>query len=209
MRIAVFGAGGAVGSRIVAEAVSRGHEVTAVSRHEMPVPDGVRVRIGDARRADDVEKISAGHDLVISATRPAVGRESELPVVAAAMLDGAARGGVRLLVVGGAATLMVPGAGAPLSRTPEFPAELAAIAQACADQLAACRADATADWTYLSPPADLVPGERTGGYRVGADELLVDADGVSTISMEDFAVALLDEAERPAHRRARFTVGAR
>ncbi|MGW6121297.1 NAD(P)-dependent oxidoreductase [Nocardia sp. NPDC055165] len=90
----------------------------------------------------------------------------------------------------------------PLSRTPEFPAELAAIAQACADQLAACRSDAAADWTFLSPPADLIPGERTGDYRVGADELLVDADGVSAISMEDFAVALLDEAERPAHRRA-------
>ncbi|MGW6423049.1 NAD(P)-dependent oxidoreductase [Nocardia sp. NPDC055053] len=208
MRIAVFGAGGAVGSRVVAEAVARGHEVTAVVRRAVVMPDGVRVRIGDAASADDVEKLSAGHDLVIAATRPAVGRESELPVVAAAMLDGVARGGVRLLVVGGAATLVVPGAGALLHETPDFPAELAAIARACAEQLAACRADAEADWTYLSPPAELVAGERTGSYRVGADELLVDVDGVSTISMEDFAVALLDEAEHPVHRRARFTVAA-
>ncbi|MFE1593474.1 NAD(P)-dependent oxidoreductase [Nocardia sp. NPDC058705] len=209
MRIAVFGAGGAVGSRVVAEAVSRGHEVTAVSRRAVPVPDGVGLRIGDASKVDDVERISAGHDLVISATRPAVGRESELPVVAAAMLDGVARGGVRLLVVGGAATLMVPGTGASLSETSDFPAELAAIAQACTDQLAACRADTAADWTYLSPPAELIPGTRTGDYRVGADELLVDSKGVSSISMEDFAVALLDEAEQPVHRRARFTVAAR
>lgn len=208
MRIAVFGASGAVGGRVVAEAVARGHEVTAVVRRAVVMPEGVRVRIGDAGSADDVEKISAGHDLVIAATRPAAGRESELPVVAAAMLDGVARSGVRLLVVGGAATLTVPGAGALLHETPEFPAELAAIAQACAEQLAACRADAEADWTYLSPPAELIPGERTGSYRVGSDELLVDVDGVSTISMEDFAVALLDEAERPVHRRARFTVAA-
>ncbi|MFD6391678.1 NAD(P)-dependent oxidoreductase [Nocardia sp. NPDC055029] len=208
MRIAVFGAGGAVGGRVVAEAVARGHEVTAVVRRAVEMPDGVQVRIGDAGSADDVEKLSAGHDLVIAATRPAAGRETELPVVAAAMLDGVARSGVRLLVVGGAATLAVPGAGALLHETPDFPAELAAIAQACAEQLAACRADVEADWTYLSPPAELVPGERSGSYRVGADELLVDVDGVSTISMEDFAVALLDEAERPVHRRARFTVAA-
>ncbi|MFE6924312.1 NAD(P)-dependent oxidoreductase [Nocardia sp. NPDC057663] len=208
MRIAVFGAGGAVGSRVVAEALARGHEVTAVARRAVAVPDGVQVRIGDAGSADDVEKFSAGQDLVIAATRPAMGRESELPAVAAAMLDGVARSGVRLLVVGGAATLMVPGAGVLLHETPDFPTELAAIARACAEQLAACRADTEADWAYLSPPAELIPGERTGSYRVGADELLVDVAGVSTISMEDFAVALLDEAERPAHRRARFTVAA-
>ncbi|MEU5409933.1 NAD(P)-dependent oxidoreductase [Nocardia asteroides] len=208
MRIAVFGAGGAVGSRVVAEALARGHEVTAVARRAIAVPTGVRLLIGDASDPEQVEKLSAGQDLVIAATRPAPGSESELPVVAAAMLAGVARSGTRLLVVGGAATLVVPGAGLPLHETPDFPSELAAIARACAEQLAACRADVVADWTYLSPPAELAPGARTGTYRVGADELLVDDHGASAISMEDFAVAVLDEAERPVHRRVRFTVAA-
>ncbi|MET9211077.1 MULTISPECIES: NAD(P)-dependent oxidoreductase [unclassified Nocardia] len=208
MRIAVFGAGGAVGSRVVAEALARGHEVTAVARRAVPMPAGVRLLLGDASSAEQVERLAAGQDLVVAATRPAPGSEAELPVVAAAMLAGVARAGARLLVVGGAATLVVPGVGLPLHETAEFPAELAAIAQACAEQLAICRADGVADWTYLSPPADLAPGVRTGVYRIGTDELLVDADGASVISMEDFAVALLDEAERPAHRQARFTVAA-
>ncbi|MEU3013898.1 NAD(P)-dependent oxidoreductase [Nocardia asteroides] len=141
MRIAVFGAGGAVGSRVVAEALARGHEVTAVARRAIAVPTGVRLLIGDASDAEKVEKLSGGQDLVIAATRPTPGSESELPVVAAAMLAGVARSGTRLLVVGGAATLVVPGAGLPLHETPDFPSELAAIARACAEQLAACRAD--------------------------------------------------------------------
>lgn len=212
MRITVFGGAGAVGARVVAEAVARGHEVTAVVRdtaRAAAIPAGARVRAGDAARLADVEELSAGQDLVITATRPAPGREAELPALTSVLLAGVARTGVRLLVVGGAATLLVPGTdGLTLHETPDFPAELAPIAQACAEQLALCRADAAVDWTYLSPPAELAPGERTGTYLVGSDELLSDADGNSAISMEDFAVALLDEAERPAHRRTRFTVAA-
>ncbi len=79
------------------------------------------------------------------------------------------------------------------------------LALACTDQLEACRADTEVDWAYLSPAALLTPGERTGNYRLGDDELLVDAEGNSTMSMEDLAVALLDEAERPKHHRTRFT----
>ncbi|MEV6320783.1 NAD(P)H-binding protein [Nocardia sp. NPDC051787] len=210
MRITVFGAAGDVGRRVVAEALARDHEVTAVVRdpaRATTVPAGALIRRGDASSLDDVVSLSAGQDLVITATRPALGREHELPVVTSVLLAGLARTGARLLVVGGAATLAVPGAGdVTLHETPDFPAELRGIAQACADQLALCRADTAADWTYLSPPAELVPGERTGTYRLGADELLARADGLSAISMEDFAVALLDEAERPAHRRTRFTV---
>ncbi|WP_067847190.1 NAD(P)-dependent oxidoreductase [Nocardia lijiangensis] len=212
MRITVFGAAGEVGRRVVAEALARGHRVTAVVRNPeraAGLPDGVAVRTGDAASPEDVESLSAGQDLVITATRPAVGREPELPGMTAALLSGVARSGVRLLVVGGASTLIVPGAeGATLHEMPDFPAELRAIAQACADQLAVCRADDTAEWTYLSPPAELLPGQRTGEYRVGGDELLSGPDGVSRISMEDFAVALLDEAERPLHRGVRFTVAA-
>lgn len=212
MRITVFGATGDVGSRVVAEALARGHEVVAVIRdpaRAAAVPAAAEVRIGDAADLDDVVTLSAGKDLVITATRPPSGQEHELPALTSVLLKALAHNGVRLLVVGGAATLLVPDAeGATLHETPDFPAHLRPIATACADQLALCRAETVTDWTYLSPPAELVPGERTGVYRRGVDELLVRPDGTSTISMEDFAVALLDEAERPVHRRTRFTVGA-
>ncbi|MFI6169494.1 NAD(P)-dependent oxidoreductase [Nocardia sp. NPDC051052] len=210
MRITVFGATGEVGSRVVAEALSRGHEVVAVMRNPAgaaAVPLAAEVRIGDAMNLDDVVSLSAGQDLVITATRPATGQERELPEMTSVLLKVLAHNGVRLLVVGGASTLLVPGAdGMTLHETPDFPTELRSIAQACADQLALCRAETVADWTYLSPPALLEPGERTGTYQTGVDELLAGPDGESAISMEDFAVALLDEAERPAHRRTRFTV---
>lgn len=210
MRITVFGAAGNMGSRIVAEALSRDHEVTAVVRdssrfHELPA--AATARAGDGANVEDVAELSAGQDAVISATRPAPGRESELATTAKALLSGVARTGVRLLLVGGAGSLTVPGTGgtAVLDDPNLVPAAWRDIALACTDQLEACRADTEANWTYLSPPALLVPGERTGQYRLGADVLLVDDEGSSTISMEDLAVALMDEAERPRHRRARFT----
>ncbi|WP_043632498.1 NAD(P)-dependent oxidoreductase [Nonomuraea candida] len=264
MRITVFGARGAVGSRVVTEALSRGHEVTAAvrdpSRLQPPSPAhrpaapqapaaargpaglqhpssghnptgprlpvggrdpsglrgpaaglldgaGVRVRVGDAADPGDVARLSAGQDLVISATRPAPGHEDDLVTTARALLAGVAESGVRLLLVGGAAGLTVPGTGGlTVVETPDFPPSWRPIALACNAQLDVCRAERAADWTYVSPPALIEPGERTGRYRIGADELLVDAAGRSAISMEDFAVALLDEAERPRHRRVRFTV---
>ncbi|MHB1526768.1 MAG: NAD(P)-dependent oxidoreductase [Candidatus Dormibacteria bacterium] len=209
MRIIVFGAAGNVGSRVVTEALSRGHQVTAVVRdparfHQLNT--AADARAGDASNVEDVAELSAGQDLVISATRPAPGRENELLTTTRALLAGVARSGVRLLVVGGAASLIVPGAGGTtVVDAPGFPAALRDLALACVGQLAACRSDTVVDWAYLSPAALLEPGERTGTYRLGTDELLVDAQGNSTISMEDLAVVLLDEAERPGHRRTRFT----
>ncbi|MEV6878532.1 NAD(P)H-binding protein [Amycolatopsis sp. NPDC051128] len=208
MRITVFGAAGEVGRRIVAEAVTRGHEVTAATRdprRAAGLPPTVAVRAGDASNPEDVATLSRGQDLVITATRPAPGREHELVEATHGLLKGLAGTGVRLLAVGGAATLVTP-AGTTVLDAPGFPAELRPIASACQAQHDVYRADATVDWTYLSPPALLEPGERTGHYRLGGDELIVDAEGRSAISMEDFAVALLDEAERPRHHRTRFTV---
>ena len=113
----------------------------------------------------------------------------------------------RLLVVGGAGSLTLPGTdGLTLAETADLPEEIRPIALAGCAQLAACQADEQVDWSYLSPPASLEPGERTGQYRRGGDELLTDEAGVSAISMEDFAVTLLDEAEQPQHHRRRFTV---
>jgi uncharacterized protein len=195
MRITVFGSSGTVGREVVTEAKARGHHVTEVTRG-----------IGDASNPDHVAELARGRDIVIGATRPAPGHEPDLVKNTLGLLAGTARAGVRLLLVGGAATLALPGAGTTVMDDPDFPEALRPIANACAEQHAVCRADSTADWTYLSPPALLEPGTRTGRYRLGADELVVDAQGRSAISTADLAVALLDEAERPAHRRTRFTV---
>lgn len=211
MRITVFGAGGSVGSRVVAEALSRGHEVTAVVRdparfHELHT--AANARAGDAAKIEDVVELSAGQDVVISATRPPPGSEGELVTTTKALLAGLAQTNVRLLVVGGAGSLTVPGSGGTtVIDDPRYRpvAAFRDLAQACTDQLEACRAETGVDWAYLSPPALLQPGERTGSYRLGTDELLIDADGNSTISIEDLAGALLDEAERPNHHRTRFT----
>ncbi len=211
MRITVFGAAGSVGSRVVAEAVSRGQEVTAVVRDPARLAElhaAAHPRVGDAGNVEDVAELSAGRDVVISATRPAPGSESELVTTTQAMLAGLTRTGVRLLVVGGAGSLTVPGTGGTtVIDSPTFRpgATFRDLALACTDQLEACRAETSVDWAYLSPAARLEPGQRTGSYRLGTDELLVDADGSSAISMEDLAVVLLDEAERPQHHRTRFT----
>jgi putative NADH-flavin reductase len=196
VRITVFGALGSVGGRVVEEARRRGHEVTPVSRRPAPGSE-----IGDGGVVADVVRLSAGRDLVISATRPAPGREGELVATARALLAGVAETGVRLLLVGGAATLVTP-RGHTVEEAPDFPDALKPISRACAEQLAVCRADRVADWTYLSPPALLEPGARTGVFRLGGDEQVG-----TTVSVEDLAVALLDEAERPGYRRQRFTIG--
>ncbi|GAA5191191.1 NAD(P)-dependent oxidoreductase [Rugosimonospora acidiphila] len=214
MRIAVFGAAGNTGSRIVAEALSRGHDVTAVVRSPArlaELPPGASGRVGDAAGVEEVMAVSANADVVVTATRPPAGHEGELVTVAKSLLAGLAGTRVRLLVVGGAGSLTVPGSGGTLVvDDPRYvPPEWRAIALACNDQLATYRGNTEVDWAYLSPPAILEPGRRTGRYRSGTDELLTDPDGHSAISCEDLAVALLDETERPHHRRTRFTVARR
>ena len=210
MKITVFGAAGEVGSRIVAEALSRDHAVTAVVRNSAQfnkLPQGVTPRSGNAENIADVVRLTASQDLVISAIRPSTGYEDKLVTTTQSILNGAAQSDIRVLVVGGAASLKLPGQGDTTVLTaPNFlPVEVINIARACFAQHEACEADQNANWTYLSPPAMLIPGIRTGNYRLGADELVVDKEGVSQISMEDFAVVLLDEAEQPKHYRARFT----
>ncbi|MFJ4674595.1 NAD(P)-dependent oxidoreductase [Kitasatospora sp. NPDC088783] len=207
MRIAVFGAAGAAGTQVVTEALSRGHEVTAVVRTAerfADLPPRALAEIGDATSTQSVVELTRGQDLVISATRPAPGHERELVTATRALLAGLKHTGARLLLVGGAATLTLPGGGTVM-QAPDFPADWLPIASACAAQLDVCRAETTVDWTYLSPPALLEPGLRTGNYRLGGNDLVTDGDGVSTLSYEDLAVVLLDEAEHPRHRRSRFT----
>lgn len=211
MKLIVFGARGDVGSRVVTEALSRGHEVTAVVRSEaqtQSLPQSVTPVVADVLDTDGLSAVIAGHDLAVSALRPPEGREATLAALTRSVLDAAAQAGIRVLVVGGAASLKLPGgSGETVLTAPGFlPEQVVPIAYACQAQYELCAADRRADWSYLCPPATLLPGERTGSYRIGSDVLLVDDDGDSRISMEDFSVALIDEAEIPQHKQVRFTV---
>ena len=211
MKITVFGATGNVGKRVIDEALMRGHEVTAVLRNTSRIDElnpAVNFVIGDADNVSDVVRLSAGQDLVISATRPPQGAENTLVYTARSLLSGLAQTKVRLLLVGGAASLTVPNSQGTLvvDDTDWVPLAWRDIALACLAQHQLCQKDEVVDWSYLSPPAMILPGERTGVFRLGSDELLVDTQGRSTISLEDFAIALVDEAEQQNHSKKRFTV---
>lgn len=211
LKIAVLGAAGNVGSRVVKEAIDRGHKVTAIvqdAEQAQQQLDGIRVITTDVSVSENVTQACAGQDVVISAIRPSPGSEGNVIPTTRAILDGLAESETRLLVVGGAATLRVPGSGGKtvLGDTNYLPVAARHIGQASADQFYAIQGYDLVDWVYLSPPAQMEPGERTGRYRLGIDDLLVDAEGRSRISMEDLSVALLDEAEAPRHHRSRFTV---
>ncbi|MEU1132001.1 NAD(P)H-binding protein [Streptomyces sp. NPDC005900] len=214
MRITVFGAAGTAGSRVVTEALTRGHEVTAVVRDRARFAElhpRATHRTGDAGDPAQVAELAAGQDVVVNATRPAPGREADHAAVTRALLAGlAATPDVRLLVIGGAGSLTVPGTdGTRVIDDPRFvPPAWRHVAEASNAQYEALRtADTPVNWTYLSPPALLEPGVRTARFRLGRDELLIDAAGKSSLSMEDLAVALLDETESPRHPRGRFTAG--
>lgn len=202
MKIAIIGATGRVGTRLIDEALRRGHSVTAIARKASALPARANLTTRDADVADREALIAAlaGNDLVVSTVR--------FLQASAAQIVGAVReaGVPRLLVVGGAGSLYVA-PGVQLVDTAEFPAIYKEEALAGRDFLNALRGEADLDWTFLSPSALFEPGQRTGQYRVGEETLLADAAGKSWISMEDYAIAMLDEIEKPAHRRQRYTVG--
>ena len=198
MKIAVFGGTGMIGSRVVAEARSRGHEVTAFSRRGR----GRRRNRGRHRSGAGRDGIAADHDVIVSALGPSRepgGDPSTLPADSSPWSRGS--GSTRVIVVGGAGSLLV----APdvrLVDTPEFPAEYKAESLAAAAALEALRAlGPETNWTFLSPAPVIAPGERTASYVLGTDEPVG-----SQISAEDFAVALVDEVETAKHERTRFTV---
>lgn len=209
MKIVVVGAAGMVGSRVLTEAATRGHEFRAVFRSGSPaaLPPGVTAVRGDANDSGRMSELFRGADAVVAATRPVPGREHTVPATTTALLDAARAGRTRILLVGGAAPLAHPGdPGRLVLDSPEYvPETVRAVAAASLAQFEACRAH-PADWVYLSPPALLEPGQRTGGYRRGTTTLLIGADGSSRISAEDLAVAVLDELEHPGEAR-HITVG--
>ncbi|WP_029009794.1 NAD(P)-dependent oxidoreductase [Azospirillum halopraeferens] len=202
MNVALIGASGNAGSRIRAELVRRGHRVTAIARHpeRIAADDAVTVRAADASDGAALSGLLAGHDAVISAL-PFRGSDPETLIGAVK-----AAGVSRYLVVGGAGSLEVA-PGVRLIDTPEFPDAYRTEAAAGAAFLERLRREDGLDWTFLSPSAMFVPGERTGRFRLGTDSLLADDTGTSSISFEDYAIALVDELETPRHVRRRFTVG--
>ncbi|KPH75100.1 NAD(P)-dependent oxidoreductase [Bosea vaviloviae] len=202
MSIALIGATGFIGSRILNELVSRGHAVTAIMRNPEKVPAlaGVTAVKGDILDRDGLAKLLAGHEAAISSVH-------YLASDADALLGAVKQSGVkRYLVVGGAGSLEVA-PGVKLVDTPEFPAVYLDEARKGGAYLELLKQDKTLDWTFLSPSAIIAPGERTAKFRLGLDQLLVDGNGDSKISAEDYAIALVDELEKPAHSRRRFTVG--
>ncbi len=202
MKIALIGATGFIGSRLLAELTSRGHQVTAIVRNPEKVPQGVGITAlkGDVYDKDGLAALLAGHDAVISAVHFSASDPATL--LAAVKQSGVAR----YLVVGGAGSLEVA-PGVKLFDTKEFPAIYLDEARKGGAFLDLLKGEGDLDWTFLSPSALIEPGERTGKFRLGKDQLLVDDNGQSRISAEDYAIALVDELEKPAHMRQRFTVG--
>ncbi|MBS1885879.1 MAG: NAD(P)H-binding protein [Actinobacteria bacterium] len=211
MRVAILGAGGTIGSQLVREALDRGHSVIAVVRRPEAaagLPEEAEVRLADVEDGGALGDAVAGADAVVSALGGVASGRPEVVVAAApVLLQALPEAGVpRLLVVGGAGSLEADGV--QLVDSPEFPEAWKPGSLAQRDALAVYRAyEGPLEWTYLSPADVIEPGERTGSYATGGDRPVRDAAGASRISVEDYAVAMVDELERPRHTGTRFTVG--
>jgi len=217
MKVALIGASGFVGSRVLAEALQRGHSVTAIVRHPEKVAAHARLAVHavDVLKVDELAKSLAGHDVVVSSFNPE--RGSHAPDIYErhvaghkAIIAAVKKSGVtRFIAVGGAASLKTA-SGQEYLDSPEFPADYApfkAGIRGTRELYYLLQKEPHLDWVFLSPSVRLIPGTRTGHYRIGKDHVLYDAQGVSAISLEDYAVALLDELKQPQHHRERFTVG--
>lgn len=213
MKVALIGATGFVGTPLLNELLNRGHQVTVLARDpsKLSPREGLSVVQANAQDAVQVQAAVAGHDAVLSAYNPGwtvPDLYDQFLAGSRAITAGVKAAGVkRLLVVGGAGSLYVA-PGVQLVDTPEFPAEWKAGAQAARDALNLLREEHSLDWTFLSPPILLVPGARTAQYRVGSEAPLMNGDAPGTLSVDDLAVALVDELEQARHLQKRFTVAA-
>ncbi|MBI2725783.1 MAG: NAD(P)-dependent oxidoreductase [Polaromonas sp.] len=211
MKIALIGATGFTGAPVLAELLSRGHQVTALARtpEKLQTQKGLNVVKADVLDEKQVAAAVAGHDAVISAYNPGWSEPKIHDIFlqgSHAILQGIKQAGVkRVLVIGGAGSLYVA-PGVQLVDVPQFPAEYKQGALAARELLNRIEKESTLDWTFISPPIGLAPGERTGKYRVGANDLLPGKGDVPAgISVADLAVAIVDEIEKPQHIKKRFT----
>jgi len=208
MKVVLFGATGKSGTRLLNELVSRGHEVTAVARDtsKLSATSNVKVKQDDLSDARRTAEVIRGADAVISAYAPPAERTDDLIGVTQRQVEAVRRAGVdRLLVVGGAGGLEVA-PGVSLIDSGHLPAPYLPIATSHVKALDVLR-NSDVNWTYVAPAAYFEPGTRTGKFRVGSDELITGANGESRISMEDYAIAMVDELEKGANRRKRVSVG--
>jgi hypothetical protein len=215
MKIALIGASGFVGSAVLKEALNRGHQVTAIVRHPENITtqnQNLTVKKGNALNEDELAQLVKGHDVVISAYNPGWTNPNiynEFMQGATSIQAGVKKSGVkRLIFVGGAGSLYI----APdvqLIDTPQFPEEWKPGALAAREFLNIIRKEEVLDWTFLSPAIEMhqgTSGQRKGTYRSGLENPVFDGNGRSVISVEDMAIAIIDEAEQPKHIRQRFTV---
>ena len=210
VKIALIGATGFIGSAILTEALNRGHAVTAIARHtdQLPHHANLTAKAGDGTDEAQAAALFAGHDAVISSFAPRGETDQYKGFVESykAVINAVKKADVkRLLVVGGAGSLEFNGV--QLVDSGAIPEAWKVGVLGLREVLYTLRKEKDLDWTFLSPSQTIAPGERTGKFRLGLDYLLVDANGESRISVEDFAVAMIDELESPAHSRQRFTVG--
>ncbi|OKB65752.1 3-beta hydroxysteroid dehydrogenase [Serratia marcescens] len=210
MKVAIIGATGFVGRRVVDEALARGIQVTAIARQKKELPEhaNLTVALGDVADTAWLAGQLRGQDAVISAYNPGWGEDNLYEKTtrgAQQILTAVEQAGVkRLLVVGGAGSLEVA-PGVELVDTPQFPENIRPGAQAVRDLRNTLRGESALDWTYLSPAALLEPGKRTGQFRLGTTQLLMNGEAPASISVEDLAVAIVDEIEKPQFIRAQFT----
>lgn len=216
LKLVVYGGSGAIGSRIVAEALARGHEVTVVDRNPRPpagpTPAKLTLLKGDAFDPADVGRNIAGRDVLITAVavRPTPTRDFYVRLVSSMVTALRAQKGrrARLMVVGGSSSLETGDGRRVVDTLPaDLPEGQRNEVLSMVDALDWLRGVKDVSWTFFSPAATIEPGERTGRFRLGEDRIVRDAKGESRISMEDYAVALLDEIEKPAHVNRRFTIG--
>ncbi|MCE1115062.1 MULTISPECIES: NAD(P)-dependent oxidoreductase [Pseudomonas] len=201
-KIAIIGATGRAGSQLLEEALRRGHSVVAIARDPSKLQgrEGVTVKALDAKDSAALQAAVSGCDAVLSAAHFST-------LEPQAVIGPVKHAGVkRLLVVGGAGSLLLP-SGQRVIDSPDFPEAYKAEANGGVRFLDALRQEQALDWTFLSPSAEFVEGERSGQYKLGKDHLLIGAEGKSWITFADYAIAMIDELEKPAHSRVRFTVG--
>jgi len=206
MKVVLIGATGKSGSRILSELIARGHTVTAVARNPLDLPTGIKTQRDDLSDVNKIAAIIKGADAVISAYAPPQDDTDQLISVTARQIEAVKKAGEpRLIVVGGAGSLEVA-PGVSLLKSGHLPEAWVPIATSHEKALRLLEAS-DIDWTYFSPAAFFEAGERTGKFRLGKRNLVADEKGNSRISLEDYAIALVDELEKPAHQRQQFTVG--